>query len=141
MFLSLQTIEVLQCTAILLVWLVQSVLHDLESEQAYTLVLACTELYAIFANRLFAAAAESMFALLASLSTFTQLQQGCFVQVGRTGMDTGADAEILSLLDLPFVAPSLWTMLSQPQGAQIKSDKVNNSAQDITANTHIAVLR
>ena len=63
------------------------------------------------------------------------------MQVGRTGMDTGADAEILSLLDLPSVAPSLWTKLSKPQGSQIKSDKINNSAQDITANAHMAALR
>lgn len=56
-------------------------------------------------------------------------------------MDTGADAEILSLLDLPSVAPNLWTKLSQPQGSQIKSDKMNNSAQDITVNAHMAVLR
>ena len=63
------------------------------------------------------------------------------MQVGRTGMDTGADAEIFSLLDLPTAAPSLWTMLSQPEGPQIKSDKVNTGAQDITANAHMAALR
>ena len=36
------------------------------------------------------------------------------MQVGRTGMETGADAEIQSLLDLPFSAPELWTLMSGP---------------------------
>lgn len=52
-------------------------------------------------------------------------------------MDTGADAEILSLLDLPSSAPHLWTMLSQPQGSQVQSDKLENGAQNIMANTYM----
>ncbi|KAL3132064.1 hypothetical protein ABBQ32_008677 [Trebouxia sp. C0010 RCD-2024] len=63
------------------------------------------------------------------------------VLVGRTGMDTGADAEILSLLDLPSSAPSIWTMLSSPKNAQPPSDKMNKTFQDITANAHVPALR
>ena len=82
-----------------------------------------------------------MLSALRGCQVLHSCKQGCFVQVGRTDMDTGADAEVLSLLDLPSVAPSLWRMLSQPQGSQIKSDKTNNSAQVITANAHMAALR
>lgn len=65
------------------------------------------------------------------------------MQVGRTGMDSGADAEISSLLDLPSSAPGLWTMLSSPQSkpAHAKSQKMNKSFQDITANAHVPALR
>lgn len=63
------------------------------------------------------------------------------MQVGRTGMDTGADAEVVSLLDLPSSAPSLWTMLSHPQDSHRQSDKMKSGAQDITANAHMPALR
>ena len=36
-------------------------------------------------------------------------------QVGRTGMDTGADAEVLNLLELPETAPDLWQLMSKPE--------------------------
>lgn len=52
-------------------------------------------------------------------------------------MDSGADAEILSLLDLPSSAPDLWTMLSKPQGSQVQSDKLESGAQNITASTYM----
>lgn len=35
-------------------------------------------------------------------------------QVGRVGANSGADAEVLSLLDLPTAAPELWQQLTHP---------------------------
>ena len=40
-------------------------------------------------------------------------QQVPDVQVGRTGMDTGAEGEVLSLLDLPTAVPDLWQLMTE----------------------------
>ena len=55
------------------------------------------------------------------------------VQVGRTGMETGADAEILSLLDLPSSAPDLWKLMSNPDIAAKQSAKTSHASQEVIA--------
>jgi len=69
------------------------------------------------------------------------------VQVGRTGMDTGADAEILNLLDLPTVAPDIWKMLTTSKGNDSERSNVprttilqNGSGDTIAAAARVPVL-
>lgn len=68
------------------------------------------------------------------------------VLVGRTGMDTGADAEILTLLDLPTIAPDIWKMLTTPNGIDSERNSAshktleNGSGDTIAADARVPVL-
>ncbi len=62
-------------------------------------------------------------------------------------MDTGADAEILNLLDLPTVAPDIWKMLTTSQGIDSERSDVshttilkNGSGDTIAADPRVPVL-
>ncbi|DBB13288.1 TPA: hypothetical protein ACH3X3_005024 [Trebouxia sp. C0006] len=68
------------------------------------------------------------------------------VLVGRTGMDTGADAEILNLLDLPTVAPHIWKMLTTSNSIDSERNNVshttleNRPGDTIAADARVPVL-
>ena len=63
------------------------------------------------------------------------------MQVGRTGMETGADAEILSLLDLPSSAPDLWKLMSNHSHNEKRSVNTSDSSQEtIAADARVPVL-
>ncbi len=67
--------------------------------------------------------------------------------MGRTGMDTGADAEILNLLDMPTVAPDIWKMLTTSKGVDLERSDVshttilkNGSGDALAADARVPVL-
>ena len=76
--------------------------------------------------------------LLGNLSWATQ--QGPDLQVGRTGMDTGAEGEILSLLDLPTAAPDLWQLMTAPDSsAKHVSNGVTLSKPNLSGPSEAAI--
>lgn len=61
-------------------------------------------------------------------------------------MDTGADAEILNLLDLPNVAPDIWKMLTTSNGIDSERNSVSHTTLEdrlgdtIAADARVPVL-
>ncbi len=57
-------------------------------------------------------------------------------------METGADAEIMNLLELPSTAPDLWQLLTQPvSNSAAHASKLGKlSADRISADARVPVL-
>ena len=64
-----------------------------------------------------------------------------YEQVGRTGMDTCADVEILNLLELPTHAPDLWQLMTQPDHNGVTASKAGTASEaTIIADARVTVL-
>lgn len=73
------------------------------------------------------------------LSTFSRRLFAILLQVGRTGMNMGADAEVYNLTELPTAAPAIWKLMTA-SASQTDGLEVAHSVSDPpTMNLHAAV--
>ena len=64
-----------------------------------------------------------------------------YEQVGRTGMDTCADVEILTLLELPTRAPDLWQLMTKPDHNGVTASKAGTASEaTIVADARVTML-
>ena len=56
---------------------------------------------------------------------------GCMLsQVGRTGMNMGADAEVYNLTELPTAAPAIWEMMTASASPTHELKSVHTVSED-----------